>query len=206
MWYWEHIISLSFIDTAAFYKRNISSSFSLSLETITERTSLLDLQSFQLLLTDFCQICLISSGVSYSKQGPDPQNPARLIGFMSHRHDTPYIPLWCSFFRHSMFLTHVQSVIQIALVLVGRTAVDFTFSHHVFVQLTTPVEYGVFAFLLLNCILWYTCKTDEPVLLLLYILLISSLQCLHPPCFPFTRVWVASWNILKAWKVCSAHM
>lgn len=52
-----------------------------------------------------------------------------------------------------MFLTHVQAVIQIPLVLVGRTAVDFTFSDHVFVQLTTPVEYGVFAFLLLNCIL-----------------------------------------------------
>lgn len=52
-----------------------------------------------------------------------------------------------------MLLTYVQSVIQIPLVLVGRTAVKFTFSNNVFKQLTTPEEYGVFAFLLLNCIL-----------------------------------------------------
>lgn len=93
-----------------------------------------------------------------------------------------YISLYTSqcdvdFFHHSVFLTHVQSVIQIPLVLVGRSAVKFAFSNHVFPQLITPDKCGVFGFLLLNCILLYAiyCQNDLLVLLLLYILLSSFL-------------------------------
>lgn len=135
---------------------------------------------------------------------PTEPHTVKLLHVSYAWHSSLYVPLQCIFFRHSMFLTHVQTVIQIPLVLGGRTAVKFTLPNHVFVQLTTPDEYGAFAFLLLNCILWYTYKTDELVLLLLYILLISFLQCLHPSCFSFTRFWVATWNILKVWKACSA--
>lgn len=74
---------------------------------------------------------------------------------MSHMHDilldTSHYDV--VFFHHGMLLTYVQSAIQILLVLVGRTAVKFMFSNNVFTQLTTPEEYGAFAFPLLNCIL-----------------------------------------------------
>lgn len=77
---------------------------------------------------NFCQIGSISSEVQHLTEILLTESGrAKLLHVSSNSHFSLYTLLWCSFFHHSMVLTHVQSVIQIPLALVGRTAIKLAF-------------------------------------------------------------------------------